>query len=52
VRYGYGPVGREAHITDTVGYVAWWIWPPPKRKAITDEKIGFTWDNETKSIYA
>lgn len=52
VRYGYGPVGREAHITDTVGYVAWWIWPPPKRKAITDEKIGFTWDNQTKSIYA
>lgn len=52
VRYGYGPVGREAHVTDTVGYVAWWVWPAPKRKQIADEKVGFTWSHPTKSVYA
>lgn len=30
VRHGYGPVGREAHITDSAGYVAWWAFPKPK----------------------
>jgi len=53
VRYGYGPVGREAHITDTVGYVAWWVWPAPKRKDIESEKYtGFVWENQKTSVYA
>lgn len=29
VRHGYGPVGREAHITDSAGYVCWWVYPRP-----------------------
>lgn len=38
VRYGYGPVGRESHVTDTAGYVAWWVIPTP-RKAVSSETI-------------
>lgn len=27
---GYVPFGKHAHITDTAGYVAWWVMPKPQ----------------------
>lgn len=51
VRHGYGPVGREAHVTDTAGYVAWWVWPAPKRKDLFSEPVGFSYEREQKAFY-
>lgn len=31
VRHGYGPVGVHSHLTDTAGYVSWWVYPRPGR---------------------
>jgi hypothetical protein len=31
-RHGYGPKGYHSHITDTAGYVAWWVYPRPGRR--------------------
>ena len=50
VRYGYGPVGREAHVTDTVGYVAWWVTPTPRKVATDDLPNGVMFQAESKGF--
>lgn len=50
VRHGYGPVGREAHVTDTVGYVAWWTFPRPQRKR-TEGPLAIVGERTAPSLF-
>lgn len=50
VRHGYGPVGRESHVTDTCGYVAWWTFPRPQRTR-TDGPLALIGERSSPSLF-